>query len=100
MQGSAIVYGLGHVNSAALYPYQLIFLINGLITVITGVVIYWFIPHSVATARFLSPEDRIKNQERLRSNNIHSEGNTEFKWAHIFELFTELKTLGWIAMAL
>lgn len=73
--------------------------IQGLITVVTAPFLWYLIPTSVQTAKFLSPEDRIKNVERLRSNNIHSE-NTEFKWRQTLELFTEVKTYLFLILAL
>lgn len=77
MLGSLICYGLGHVKSTVLYSYQIIFLVFGLITVISAPVLWWRIDNNITEARFLTPEDRIKGVERLRANNTGI-SNTEF----------------------
>lgn len=97
MLGSAITFGLSHIRSDTLYSYQIIFLVFGLITVITAPFLYWRLDNSIVTARFLTPEDRRKGVERLRSNNT-GVVNTEFKWRQVLELFLEPKT--WLFMAM
>ncbi|KAF8315253.1 MFS general substrate transporter [Clavulina sp. PMI_390] len=98
--GSGIVYGLGHVKTTTLHTYQIVFLFFGLITCITAPFLYWKLDNSPESARFLSPEDRIKAVARLRSNQAaHSnEGTFEIKWSHVIEIVTEPKTIGWIGM--
>ncbi|ORY88117.1 major facilitator superfamily transporter [Leucosporidium creatinivorum] len=98
--GSLIVYGCGHINSSALHSYQIIFLLNGLITVVTGAGLYWFIDHGVHTARFLSPEDRLKGVERLRANNTGLDDDDKFQWRQAVELFSEPKTYLFLLMTI
>lgn len=68
MIGSALVYALAHVKSNVLHSYQIIFLVCGIVTVITGACLWFVVDNSVAEARFLNKEDRLKAVERLRSN--------------------------------
>ncbi|KAI5479397.1 hypothetical protein MNV49_003731 [Pseudohyphozyma bogoriensis] len=96
--GAPLVYGLGQVRHAALYSYQIIFLVTGLITVVSGIAIYFWIDSSVVEARFLTPEDRAKGVERLRANNQGVVSN-EFKWGQVGELMLEPKTWLFIAMS-
>ncbi|ORY82361.1 major facilitator superfamily domain-containing protein [Leucosporidium creatinivorum] len=98
MLGSAISYGLGHINSSVLYSYQIIFLVFGLITVITAPILYFRLDNSIVSARFLSEDDRKKGVERLRANNT-GVVNTEFKWKQVLELFIEPKTWLFLAMS-
>ncbi|ORY88108.1 major facilitator superfamily transporter [Leucosporidium creatinivorum] len=97
--GSLIAYGCGHIKSSVLHSYQIIFLLNGLITVVTGAVLYWFIPHGVHTAPFLTPEDRLKGVERLRANNTGLDEDNKFKWRQAIELFCEPKTYLFLLMS-
>jgi hypothetical protein len=48
-------------------------------------------------ARFLTPEDRVKAVERLRSNNTGIVAH-KFKWSHVAELALDPKTYLFIAM--
>ncbi|KAI5479134.1 putative permease of the major facilitator superfamily [Pseudohyphozyma bogoriensis] len=96
--GSALVYALGHIKSDKLYNYQLIFLLFGLITVISAPVIWLTMNNNVATARFLSEEDRVKGVERLRSNNTGISQNN-FKWDHVKEAALDPKTYLFAAMS-
>ncbi|KAK4702871.1 hypothetical protein P7C70_g3352, partial [Phenoliferia sp. Uapishka_3] len=97
--GSLCVFGLGHIHSPILFSYQIIFLVFGLITVITAPLIYFALDNSVASARFLTPEDRVKGVERLRANQTGIK-STVFKWSHVWEMVLDPKTIGFIAMTL
>ncbi|KAK4050155.1 hypothetical protein OIV83_003726 [Microbotryomycetes sp. JL201] len=95
--GSALCYGLGHINSTVLYSYQIIFLVFGLITVITAPILYWRLDNSIVEARWLTEEDRLKGVERLRANNS-GVGSTKFKLKQAIELFTQ--PLSWLFFAM
>jgi len=88
--GSALSFGLGHIQSSTLHPYQIIFLFFGLLTVLSAFPILWKLDNNIGQARFLSEEDRLKGIERLRSNN-QGTGTTEFKWRQAVECLLEPK---------
>ncbi|KAJ9099725.1 hypothetical protein QFC20_005603 [Naganishia adeliensis] len=69
MLGSLLAYVVSFIKSDVLYVYQILFLIVGLVTVLTGPLIYWRIDNNPAVARFLTPEERRWAVERLRDNN-------------------------------
>lgn len=98
MIGSALVYALAHVKSNVLHSYQIIFLVCGIVTVITGACLWFVVDNSVAEARFLNKEDRLKAVERLRSNNTGIVA-TKFKPHHLRELALDPKTWLFMAMA-
>ncbi|KAJ9624323.1 hypothetical protein H2204_010879 [Knufia peltigerae] len=95
--GSLLTYGIGHIDSPHLKPYQIIFLFFGLITVAYSVLVWFFLPDSPVSARFLHGEDRLVAIERLRANNQGVEGN-EWKWSHVKEAAMDIKTWLWAAM--
>lgn len=78
--GSLLTYGIGHIHSSVLAPYQvnmvapeipypsklyqIIFLFFGVITIVFSVVVWFFLPDSPLTARFLQGEDKLVAIER------------------------------------
>jgi len=97
MLGSLLTYGLGHIDSPHLKSYQIIFLFFGLITVAYSALVWFFLPDSPMTARFLHGDDKLVAIERLRANNQGIE-NDEWKWEHVKEAALDLKTWLWAAM--
>ncbi|KAI5475597.1 hypothetical protein MNV49_001153 [Pseudohyphozyma bogoriensis] len=89
--GSPLSYGIGKITGGKLYSYQILFILCGGITVLSGVAGFFIMDNSVAEARFLNEEDRLKGVERLRANNTGIAGD-KFKWSQIFELVLEPKT--------
>ncbi|KAJ7267607.1 MFS transporter [Mycena haematopus] len=94
--GSILSFGLGHIHSH-LEPYQIIFLFTGLLTVAFSVVVYFVLPDSPTTARFLTLEEKILVVERLRANNTGTETKT-WKWAQVRECLFDPKTWFWFSM--
>ncbi|KAK4188930.1 major facilitator superfamily domain-containing protein [Podospora australis] len=92
-------YGLGHVTNSRLASWQLIFLITGLITVITVPWIYWKLDNDISSARFLTPKERSQAQERLRANQTGAHTG-KINWNHVSEIFLDVKTYLFIVMAL
>lgn len=95
--GSLLAYGLGHIQSDVLFPYQIIFLFCGVLTVVFSTVIFIFLPDSPMQARFLKGDDKLLAIERLRSNQMGvSSGN--WRWDHVKECMLDLKTWLWFSM--
>ncbi|KIV86421.1 hypothetical protein PV11_02033 [Exophiala sideris] len=64
--GGSIAYGVGHINGAAgLQGFRWLFIIEGIITIVSAVVLYFFLPDYPARARWLSPEDKRFAEDRL-----------------------------------
>lgn len=95
--GSIMSFGLGHIHSNTLKPYQIIFLFTGILTVVFSVVVYLVLPDSPTTARFLTHEEKILAVERLRANNTGTETKT-WKWAQARESLLDPKTYAWFSM--
>ncbi|ADV24814.1 hypothetical protein I305_02127 [Cryptococcus gattii E566] len=92
-------FGLSHVDSPHIKGWQLIFIVCGIITCLTAPIIYMFVDADVASARFLSEEDKAKGIERLRANQTGT-GSNEFKLSHVWELFYDPKSYLFLALAL
>ncbi|CAK7236167.1 hypothetical protein SBRCBS47491_009544 [Sporothrix bragantina] len=97
MAAAAISYGLGHIESDLLRPWQIIFLFAGLLTIISAPLVYWKLDNDISVARFLTEEERIQGVERLRVNQT-GEINHAFKWQHVIEVALEPKSWLWVAM--
>ncbi|CAE7089673.1 unnamed protein product [Rhizoctonia solani] len=96
MFGSLLAFGIGHINGS-LRPYQTIFLFIGLLTVVCSPVVYFVLPDSPTTAKFLSREEKVIALERLRANNQGTESKN-WEWSQVWEVLTDPKTYLWLAM--
>ncbi|KAJ9145012.1 hypothetical protein NKR23_g5635 [Pleurostoma richardsiae] len=83
MVGGVIAYGMGQVN-AGVPGWKWIFILNGLITVIWGTIVYLFLPTSPMKARFLTENERVLAVHRIRANNTGIL-NRNFKWKQVRE---------------
>ncbi|KAJ5530822.1 hypothetical protein N7527_004215 [Penicillium freii] len=99
MVAASLAYGLGHIQSDVLKPWQIIFLFVGLVTIVTAPFIYWKLDNDVTTARFLTEHERHQAVERLRTNQ-NSSTSYEFKWSQALEVLIEPKSWLFVTMAL
>jgi predicted MFS family arabinose efflux permease len=74
-------------------------LVTGLLTVVTAPFIYWRLDDEIASARFLSAEERRQALERLRANQTGA-GTRDLKWNQVVEMFLDLKCYFFAAMTL
>jgi hypothetical protein len=95
--GSLLSYGLGHIRSDLLHSYQIIFLFCGLLTVVTSVFVFIFMPDSPMEAKFLNNHEKLVAVERLRMNQM-GVASRVWKWDHVLEAFLDLKTWLWFSM--
>lgn len=67
--GPLLSYGIGHVRSG-INPYQGIFLFMGAVSLAFAPLVWYLLPNSPTTAKFLERgNDRLVAIERLRENN-------------------------------
>ncbi|KAJ5503759.1 Major facilitator superfamily domain general substrate transporter [Penicillium fimorum] len=99
MVASALSYGLGHIPSNVLKPWQIIFLVVGLVTIISAPFVYWKLDNDITTARFLTEHERRQGVERLRANQTGS-ASYDFDWSQVIEVALDPKSWLWIVMAL
>ncbi|KAJ5971525.1 Major facilitator superfamily domain general substrate transporter [Penicillium vulpinum] len=99
MVASALSYGLGHIPSEVLKPWQIIFLVVGLVTIVSAPVVYWRLDNDITTARFLTEYERRQGVERLRANHTGT-ASYDFDWSQVVEVVLDPKSWLWIIMAL
>ncbi|KAF9016943.1 MFS general substrate transporter [Hymenopellis radicata] len=100
IMASVFAYGFGSIKNPAIHHYQILFLFCGLMTVLTGPLIYWRLDNSISEARFLTPEDRHKGVERLRANNTGTAATNTYKWYQVKEALLEIQTYLFFGMTL
>lgn len=89
--GPLLSYGVGHVKSG-IKPYQGIFLCLGLVSLGLTSVVWWLMPNSPTTAKFLkNGNDRLIAIERLRENNTGTK-SSKWQWYQVKETFIDPKS--------
>ncbi|KAH8891564.1 MFS general substrate transporter, partial [Thozetella sp. PMI_491] len=89
MVGGVIAYGMGQVNPGV-PSWKWIFILNGLITVLWGTVVYFFLPTSPMRAGFLTEKERVLAIHRIRTNKTGIL-NRKFKWYQVYEALNPFK---------
>ncbi|KAI0773329.1 MFS general substrate transporter [Trametes elegans] len=75
-----------------------IFILEGLVTVVAGVMSFWIIQDFPDTAKFLSEEERTVVVRRLQSDDQFSAAGESLRWHYIWRSLLDWKT--WIGMLL
>ncbi|KAJ5439212.1 uncharacterized protein N7458_010210 [Penicillium daleae] len=90
IMGALVSYGLLFYTSDRFKPWQIMFLIFGLITIAVGACIVIFLPDNPMTSR-LTHAEKVLAIERLRENRTGIE-NKHFKWCQFIEVFKDPQT--------
>ncbi|KAJ6631699.1 hypothetical protein B0H10DRAFT_2207311 [Mycena sp. CBHHK59/15] len=70
------------------------------VTMLSGLMVCWWLSNSISEVSFLSPEDRKKAVERVHTNNTRTKSTSEFKWRQALEALIKPKTWLFFAMTL
>ncbi|KAK8853048.1 hypothetical protein IAR55_003749 [Kwoniella newhampshirensis] len=97
--GSLLTWGVGHAKHTGMHPYQLIFLVIGVISFAFAIPCIFIWPESPIKNKFLNEDEKRIALERVRYNQTGTQGR-EFKWQQVWETFTDLKTLLIVGMVL
>ncbi|PPQ69759.1 hypothetical protein CVT26_014034 [Gymnopilus dilepis] len=109
--GPLFVYGIGHIKSNVVYPYQLVYIILGGITFLVGLLssvhLIWqfrdtdssafrfsIFPDNAVRCKFLTTEEKVMAVERLRANQQGLETKS-FKMKQVIEMIFDLKSWCW-----
>jgi len=95
---SFIAFGLGHVHHP-LHPWQWLFIVLGVATFLWGFVLFLFLPDSIATASFLTLEERKIAEQRVNNSRIGTVQNI-YRPAQALEAILDPKTWFIFSMSL
>jgi MFS family permease len=81
---------IGLINNAGgLHGWSWIFIIEGIITVIVGIIGFFVMPSSISKAKFLTAEEQTFANERLiNASGGHNEEEENFRWSEVLSVFT------------
>lgn len=86
--GGLIAYGVQHIQSH-IATWRILFLIEGLPTILVGVLVLLFLPSRPETTKWLTEDERKLAQRRL-NREVASEGRA-INWKHVLMSFTDYK---------
>ena len=69
-----------------------IFILEGLVTVVAGVLSFWIIQDFPDTAKFLTEAERTVVIRRLQSDNQHSATGEKFKAKYVWQSVSDWRT--------
>ncbi|ODV82937.1 hypothetical protein CANARDRAFT_178067 [[Candida] arabinofermentans NRRL YB-2248] len=95
--GGVMTYGIGHIESGPFKgsQWKYIYLILGCISAVWGILMYFYLPETSATALFLTPEEREASIKIVASNNMGIKSN-KINWAQVKEAFLDINC--WLLM--
>ncbi|WRT69284.1 uncharacterized protein IL334_006268 [Kwoniella shivajii] len=95
--GPLLAFGVGHVHTG-IKPYQGIFICMGGLSLALVPLVWYLLPNSPTTAKFLrNGDDRLIALERLKENQTGTKSST-WKWNQVWETYRDPKTYMWAAM--
>lgn len=86
---SFIAYGIGHIRTS-IAVWRWFFIIFGIIGLVWAAVLWFFMPDSALTAKFLTEQEKAIAVERLRENRTGI-ANKEFKMSQAIEALLDVK---------
>lgn len=87
---SFIAYGIGHIDSTSIPVWKWFFIIFGILGLIWAAVLWFFLPDTILSAKFLNEREKAIAVERLRENRTGMSSQT-FKWEQVVEALCDIK---------
>ncbi|KAL4965120.1 allantoate permease family MFS transporter [Aspergillus stella-maris] len=94
-----IGYGLSAITNAHLAAWRILFLVLGLLTVVTGAIYFWYLPDNQTNAKFLNERGKLIAIERIRDN-YQGIGSQVWKWSQFREAFLDPRTYLYVLFSL
>ncbi|KAH6697334.1 major facilitator superfamily domain-containing protein [Plectosphaerella plurivora] len=89
--GGVLAYGIGRMRGVVwANSWRWIFILEGIVTVLVGVVAYWFIQNYPDTATFITEEERKFIRAKLAAHS-DATNHEEFNWAGVKEALKDVK---------
>lgn len=87
--GGVLGYGLSHIRGSVA-PWKILFIIEGLPTVILAGAAWFYIPDSINTARFLTKREKdVANSFVSRGQQVETGPNEGIRLEHLLEAFKD-----------
>lgn len=96
---SLLAFGIGHIKRP-LSPWQWLFIIFGVATSIWGMVMFFLLPSDIASAKFLTEEEKEFAENRVAVNGTgkYDSKASQWKLEQVIECFLDPKTYFFIAI--
>ncbi|CAG8707180.1 1786_t:CDS:2, partial [Racocetra persica] len=91
-----LAYGIVQIRGASLKSFQMIFLIEGIPTIILAVVVAAFFTKGPANTRFLTPKERLYTINRLKPEGGVDEEDRSFVKSQAISAFLDLRVYAYI----
>ena len=90
--GGLIAYSVSFVHSSSIgATWRILFLIEGLPTIVLALLIFLFLPNRPETSKYLSDEERALATSRLSHGQSDSAHTTKFQWSGFRRAITDYK---------
>ncbi|KAJ1652776.1 hypothetical protein IWQ61_006964 [Dispira simplex] len=90
--GGLLAYAISHMDGVGnLAAWRWLFILEGLPSIIVGVFVYIFLADRPATARWLTPEERVHATQRLEKHSVAEESTKQINRTEIWEIFTDYR---------
>lgn len=90
---------MGHITNGSLRVWQALYLLGGILTIVSAPIVWFFLDNDIQSARFLTPHEKLQAVERLRANQTGT-GTREWKWGQALEVFVDPKSYLWLAIVM
>ncbi|KAF3389439.1 hypothetical protein F1880_003412 [Penicillium rolfsii] len=85
-----LFWAIAHIDVDNIFPYQWMFIIFGALTVLIGVSLWWLLPDTPLTCRWLSDRERVIAVQRLKDNRTGVK-NTHHKKDQVMETLSDYR---------
>lgn len=91
---SLFAFGVGHIPAGtnAVGPWRWMYIILGVATFLWAFVLWFALPDTISTAKFLTPEEKQYATERIIVSGTGRTEKTAWKWAQVRECLIDPKT--------
>jgi ACS family allantoate permease-like MFS transporter len=94
--GSLLSYGLGYITNTAIKPWEYIFLILGILSMLVGIAWLLIMPSTANKAKFLTHEEQVIAVQRVAQNMMGIK-NYQWKYYQMLHVIRDPKT--WLILA-
>ncbi|KAL8866849.1 MAG: hypothetical protein Q9198_008736, partial [Flavoplaca austrocitrina] len=95
--GGLLAFGVFQIESNTIAEWRYLFIIEGCCTILFSFFAFFYLPHSAATAKFLSPEEKELAYYRMQIDSS-SVVNEKFAFKESFKIFKEWTS--WMILAI